>query len=51
MSAKDGLVDARSLVRRRCWGGSVIARVGELMTIRIVAAMHHDVTTRDVVDP
>jgi hypothetical protein len=24
---------------------------GELMTIRIVAAMHHDVTTRDVVDP
>ncbi|WP_392972853.1 hypothetical protein [Streptomyces sp. LN245] len=51
MSAKAGLVDAFSLVRHRCWGGSVIARVGEVMTIRIVAAMHHGVTARDVVDP
>ncbi|WP_329297384.1 hypothetical protein OG410_01535 [Streptomyces sp. NBC_00659] len=51
MSAKAGLVDTLSLVRHECWGGSVMARVGELMTIRIVAAMRQDVTARDVVDP
>lgn len=27
MSAKAGLVDAFSLVRHQCWGGSVIARL------------------------